>query len=177
EVVSLAAHPRVVAIGEIGLDFYREFADPFFQKKAFAAQLEAAASLNKPVILHIRESFPEVFTALEAVAGLRLVFHCFSGTTGEAQRAVDLGGYVSFAGNVSYKNASSLQKAAAFVPLGRLLVETDSPYLAPVPHRGKSNEPRLVVHVGEAVAAARGIEVEEVARATTENAQSIFGIF
>ncbi len=175
EVERLAADDRVVAVGEVGLDFYREHATPQAQHRAFAAQIELAKRLNKPMIMHIRDAFQQVIAQLqEAGPPETLIFHCFSGGSEEAAVAVEMGGYVSFAGNVSYKNAHSLRDAARAVPLDRLLVETDSPYLSPLPHRGRPNEPRNVADVGAAVAAATSITVDQIAQATTENAQRAF---
>jgi TatD DNase family protein len=177
EIESLATEPRVVAIGEVGLDFYREHASPESQHRAFAAQIELARRLDLPMVMHIREAFPQVIEQLDqAGAPGTLIFHCFSGGAPEARIAVEMGGYVSFAGNVSYKNAETLREAARAVPLDRLMVETDSPYLSPMPHRGKPNEPRNVADVGAAVAAALGLSVEEIAGATTANAMQAFRI-
>lgn len=175
EIEQLAAADRVVAIGEVGLDFYRDLATPQAQHLAFKAQIELAKRLDKPVVLHIRDAFPQVVAQLtEAGPPETLIFHCFGGGAPEARQAVDMGGYVSFAGNVSYKTAENLREAARVVPLDRLLVETDSPYLAPVPHRGKPNEPRNVADVGAAVAAATSRTAEEIAEATTANARRAF---
>jgi TatD DNase family protein len=125
----------------------------------------------------MRDAHRDVFGILEeAGAPERLVFHCFSGGPADAARCLELGGYVSFAGNISYKNAQDLRDACAVVPLDRLLVETDAPYLAPVPHRGKPNEPAFVPAVGAAVAAAIGVSMEEIASVTSANAASIFGL-
>jgi TatD DNase family protein len=177
ELMSLASGPRVVAVGEIGLDFYRDLSPRDAQRDAFRRQLAAARDLDRAVVIHMRDSHEEVFGILgESGPPERLVFHCFSGGPDDARRALDLGGYVSFAGNVSYKNAGSLREAAASVPLDRLLVETDSPYLAPVPYRGKPNEPRFVPAVGAALAAAVGRPVEEIAAATRANAALVFGL-
>jgi TatD DNase family protein len=175
EVVRLAAAPDVVAIGEIGLDYYRDHAPRQDQHRAFRAQLRAAKELGKAVVLHVREALDDVFGVLaDEGPPERLVFHCFSGGADEARRAVELGGHVSFAGNVSYKSAETLREAVRAVPLDRLLVETDSPYLAPVPHRGKPNEPALVVAVGAALASATGRSVDEIGEATAANARSVF---
>lgn len=177
EIESLATQPRVVAVGEVGLDFYREHASPESQQRVFAAQIELAKRLNLPMVMHIREAFPQVIEQLnQAGAPGTLIFHCFSGGAPEARIAVEMGGFVSFAGNVSYKNAETLREAARVVPLDRLMVETDSPYLSPLPHRGKPNEPRNVAHVGAALAAALGLPVEEIAEATTANARRAFGL-
>lgn len=175
EIERLAGEPRVVAVGEVGLDFYREHSSPKAQHRVFAAQIEIAKRLDKPMVMHIRDAFPQVIAQLqEAGPPQTLIFHCFSGGAAEAQVAVGMGGFVSFAGNVSYKSAESLRDAARVVPLDRLLVETDSPYLSPVPHRGRPNEPRNVADVGTALAAATGRPVPEIAEATTENARRAF---
>jgi TatD DNase family protein len=177
EVRRLAGSPKVVAIGEVGLDYFREYSPRDAQHRAFRAQIRAAKDLGKTLVLHIRDALADAF---EVLAGEgppeRLVFHCFSGGADEARRAVELGGHVSFAGNVSYRNAETLREAARAVPLDRLLVETDSPYLAPVPHRGKPNEPALVVDVGAALATATGRSLEEIGAATSANARSVFAL-
>ena len=175
EIEQLAGHPRVVAIGEVGLDFYREHSSPDAQHRAFAAQIELAKRMELPMVMHIREAFPQVVHLLnEAGPPETLIFHCFSGGAPEAKIAVEMGGFVSFAGNVSYKKAENLREAVRATPLDRLLVETDSPYLSTVPHRGKPNEPRNVADVGAAVAAALGLPVEELAEATTANTRRAF---
>lgn len=177
EVVRLAGAPKVVAIGEVGLDYYRDRSPRQDQHRAFRAQIRAAKDLGKALVLHVRDALDDVFDVLtEEGPPERLVFHCFSGGADEARRAVELGGHVSFAGNVSYRSAETLREAARAVPLERLLVETDSPYLAPVPHRGKPNEPALVVAVGAALASATGRSVEEIGEATAANARSVFGL-
>jgi TatD DNase family protein len=177
ELEALASDPKVVAIGEIGLDYFRDLSPRDVQQKAFRRQLALARRLGAPVVIHMRDAHDDVFGILEdAGPPERLVFHCFSGGPADAARGLELGGYVSFAGNISYKNAQDLRDACAVVPLDRLLVETDAPYLAPVPHRGKPNEPAFVPVVGAAVAAATGVPVEEIASATSANATSIFGL-
>ncbi|MEX0790083.1 MAG: TatD family hydrolase [Actinomycetota bacterium] len=177
EIERLAAGPKVVAIGEVGLDFYREHASPAAQHRAFSAQIALAKKLDLPMVMHIRDAFPQVVEQLN-LAGppATLIFHCFSGGAPEARIAVEMGGYVSFAGNVSYKSAENLREAVREVPIDRLMVETDSPYLSPVPHRGKPNEPRNVADVGAAVAAALDRPVEEIAEATTANARRALGL-
>jgi TatD DNase family protein len=173
----MARRRRVVAVGEVGLDFYRNYSGPEAQEKTFRAQIDIAKRVGKPMVMHIREAFSEVLALLKEVGPPeKLVFHCFSGDREDAIEAVRLGGYVSFAGNVSYKNAGPLREAAKVVPLDRLLVETDSPYLAPVPYRGKPNEPSYLPSVGAALAAALGKPVEEVADATGANAERLFGL-
>lgn len=172
----LAADPRVVAIGEIGLDYFREMSPKEQQRQAFAAQLALADRLGLPVVLHVRDAHDDVFAILENHrVGVPVVFHCFSGGPRAAERALELGGHISFAGNVSYRSAQDLRDAAAAAPLDRILVETDSPYLAPVPHRGKPNEPAMVVDVGAAVASALGVATAAVMEATTANARRVFG--
>lgn len=176
ELERLASHPKVVAIGEIGLDYFRDLSPRDVQQKAFRRQLDLARRLGAPVVIHMRDAHRDVFDILaEAGPPERLVFHCFSGGPADAARALALGGAVSFAGNISYKSAQDLRDACAVVPLDHLLVETDSPYLAPVPHRGKPNEPAFVPLVGATVSATTGVSVEEIANATSRNAASIFG--
>ena len=177
EVVRLAAAPEVVAIGEVGLDYYRDFTPRDEQHRAFRAQIRAAKDLGKTLVLHVRDALDDVFEVLaDEGPPERLVFHCFGGGADEARRAVGLGGHVSFAGNVSFKSAETLREAARAVPLDRLLVETDSPYLAPVPHRGRPNEPAFVVAVGAALASATGRSQDEIGEATAANARSVLGL-
>jgi TatD DNase family protein len=177
EVVSLAGSPKVVAIGEVGLDYHRDHSPRRDQDRAFRAQIGAAKDLGKALVLHVRDALDDAFDVLaDEGPPERLVFHCFSGGAAEARRAVELGGHVSFAGNISYRSAEMLREAARAVPLGRLLVETDSPYLAPVPHRGKPNEPAFVLAVGAALAFATGRSVDEIGEATAANARTVFGL-
>jgi TatD DNase family protein len=177
EVVRLAGSPKVVAIGEVGLDYHRDHSPRQDQDRAFRAQIGAAKDLGKALVLHVRDALDDAFDVLaDEGPPERLVFHCFSGGAAEARRAVELGGHVSFAGNVSYRSAEMLREAARAVPLGRLLVETDSPYLAPVPHRGKPNEPAFVLAVGAALASATGRSVDEIGEATAANARTVFGL-
>ncbi|HKN49685.1 MAG TPA: TatD family hydrolase [Actinomycetota bacterium] len=176
ELEALASDPKVVAIGEIGLDYFRDLSPRDVQREAFRRQLALARRLGAPVVIHMRDAHEQVFDILEeAGPPERLVFHCFSGGPADAARSLALGGAISFAGNISYKNAQELRDACAVVPLDRLLVETDSPYLAPVPHRGRPNEPAFVPVVGAAVSAATGVSVGEIAAATSMNAALIFG--
>lgn len=165
----------VAAVGESGLDFYRDYAAPEEQRVAFSAHIGLAKTTDKALIIHTRASLDEALDVLAAEGPpSRFVFHCWSGDERQLHLALELGAHVSFAGNVSFKNAGDLRVAAAAVPVDRLLVETDSPYLSPEPHRGKPNEPRQVPLVGLAVAEARGVSVDEVARQTTENARALF---
>jgi TatD DNase family protein len=173
----LAGGPDVVAIGEIGLDFYRNLSPRAVQIDALLAQFALARELDLPVILHNRESHPEMMAALrEHGAGLRGVFHCFIGDRAMARAALDVGFSLSFAGPVTYPKNTELAEVAAWAPLGRILVETDCPYLAPQPVRGKRNEPRYVVHTARRVAELRGMPFEEFAAATTANVTALFSL-
>jgi TatD DNase family protein len=173
----LVARPEVVAVGESGLDFYRDEAPRDAQEEAFSAHIELAKRHGKALVIHTRDSVDAAMTMLESLGPpQRFVFHCWSGDTAQLQRALDLGGYVSFAGNVSFPSAEGLRALSTRVPDDRLLVETDSPYLTPVPHRGRRNEPGNVVLVGSAVAEARGAGVEDIELITSRNACKFFGI-
>lgn len=177
ELSRLLGSDRVVAVGESGLDFYRDHVGPEQQEIAFREHIALAKRTDKALVIHTRESVDAALDLLAAVDPPdRFVFHCWSGNEQQLRRALELGAYVSFAGNVSFKNAQNLRDAARLVPPDRLLVETDSPYLTPVPFRGKPNEPARVALVGQAVAEARGEEVSETARRTTTNAQRLFGL-
>lgn len=174
---ALAKDPGVVAIGEIGLDFYRIHSSVERQQKAFRIQLDLAKQCGKPVILHIRDAYPEALELLEKSGPPpKLVFHCFSGSEADAGRALALGACISFAGNITYKKSEALREAAKVIPLSRLLIETDAPYLAPVPYRGKPNQPAYVAEVGRALAEIRGESAEEIARATTATAGEVFSL-
>ena len=172
----LAADPGCAGVGEAGFDLYYEHSPAADQETAFRAQIELATRLGKALVIHSRDAWDATFTTLRA-AGVpeRTVFHCFTGGPDEARIALDLGCFISFSGIVTFKTADALREAAALVPDDRLLVETDSPYLAPVPFRGKPNEPALVPVVGAGVAAARGVEPEVVAAVTAANAAIVFG--
>lgn len=171
----LLAHDEVVAVGESGLDFYRDEAPHDVQRRAFRDHIELAKRHDKALIIHTRDSTTAAIEELESVVPPpRLIFHCWSGDATEMKRALELGSHVSFAGNVTFRSAENLREAARAVPGDRLLVETDSPFLAPLPHRGKPNEPALVAFVGQAVAEARGEDPAEVARRTAGNARLLF---
>lgn len=173
----LVAHPRVVAVGESGLDFYRARARPSSQERAFAAHIEFAKKFDKALIIHTRASLPQALDLLEEKGPpQRFVFHCWSGDQDDLDRAVGMGAYISFAGNVSFANAAPLRACAGAVPWDRLLVETDAPFLTPVPHRGKPNEPSYVPFVGDALARVRSVPVEEIASRTYANACALFAI-
>ena len=168
---------EVVAVGETGLDFYRDYTPHDVQRAAFRDHIDLAKGHRKPLVIHTRDSTTAAIDELVAAGPPeKLIFHCWSGTTDELKAALELGAHVSFAGNVSFKSAADLREAALLVPDNQLLVETDSPFLAPVPHRGKPNEPGFVASVGRAVAEARGQDEAEIARSTTDNARRIFGL-
>jgi TatD DNase family protein len=174
---ALAAHDAVVAVGETGLDFHYLHSPEDQQEAAFRAQIELATRLDRALVVHTREAWDDTFRVLadEGVPA-RTVLHCFTGGPDEARRALEAGAHVSFSGIVTFKTAGDVRAAAALVPDDRLLVETDAPYLAPVPHRGRANEPAWVVAVGEAVAGARGRPPAEVAAATRAATARIFRI-
>ena len=174
ELRELLAHPKAVAVGETGLDTVRRHATPEQQRRLLDEQLALADDLDLPVVIHNREADDETASALEAFGGT-VVLHCFS-SPDLAPVAVERGYYVSFAGNATYPNAARLREAAATIPLDRILVETDSPYLAPQPVRGRPNEPANVVHTLRALAKARGETVDELAAATHANAAAAFGL-
>ena len=176
ELEILAAHPRVVAIGECGLDFYRDLAPRAAQRRAFSAQIELARRARLPLVVHVREAGEEALAQLaEEASGLTVVMHCFS-----LPDAVDecnaRGYYASFAGNVTYKNAGDLRAAAARVRDDRLLVETDAPFLTPVPNRGNSNTPAWVAHTAAVVAEVRGWDAARAREVTTANARRVFAL-
>lgn len=173
----LLSNPKVVAVGETGLDFYRDWAPRADQERAFSAQIALAKSYGKALVIHTRESLPAALDLLESQGPPeRFVLHCWSGTPADLERVRAMDGYVSFAGNVSFKSAADLRDVVPLVPADRLLIETDSPYLTPVPHRGKPNSPAKVVHVGEAVAEVLSAPPEEIATLTTANARRFFGL-
>lgn len=176
--VRLAEHPKVVAIGETGLDYYRLEGDLEWQRERFRTHIRAARSCRKPLIIHTREAAADTLRILqeEQAGTVGGVFHCFTETAAVAEAAVDLGFHISISGIVTFKKALQVREVAAVVPLDRLLVETDAPYLAPVPYRGKLNHPALVRHVAEEVAALRGIHVDELAAATSANFSKLFGV-
>ena len=174
-IAELLAEPEVVAVGECGLDYHYDHSPREVQREVFAAQIALAREHDLTLVIHTREAWDDTFAVLHA-AGVpeRIVFHCFTGGPDEARGCLDLGAFLSFSGIVSFPSASDVQAAAALCPLDRLLVETDSPYLAPVPHRGKRNQPAWVPLVGEAVAAAKRAEVAAIGAATWANAAAVY---
>lgn len=175
--VALLDAPGVVAVGECGLDYHYDHSPRPVQREVFAAQIALAHEHRLPLVIHTREAWADTFAIL-AAEGMpeRTVFHCFTGGPGEARRCLDLGAHLSFSGIVTFPSAGELRDAAALCPLERLLVETDSPYLAPVPHRGSRNTPARLPIVGAAVAAAKGLAPEEVAEATWATTARVYGL-
>jgi TatD DNase family protein len=174
-ILPLLDRPGVVAVGECGLDYYYDHSPRDVQRAVFAAQIALARVHDLALVIHTRDAWDDTFAILRAEqVPERTVFHCFTGGPSEARAALGLGAYLSFSGIVTFANAGDLREAAALCPLDRLLVETDAPFLAPVPHRGRVNQPALVPVVGAALAAAKGVDVAEVERATSANAQSVF---
>ena len=180
ELVALAAQPKVLAIGETGLDYYRlgerSVADMEWQRERFRVHIRAARTAGKPLVIHTRAAADDTLRLMdeegaEAAGG---VFHCFTESREVARAALERGFYISFSGILTFKNATELKAVAAEVPLDRCLIETDSPYLAPVPHRGKLNNPSYVPHVAAELARLKGCSVEEVAQATTRNTERLF---
>ncbi|TMA48669.1 MAG: TatD family deoxyribonuclease [Deltaproteobacteria bacterium] len=172
----LAASPGIVAVGETGLDFHYDRSPRAVQRAAFARTVALARAVGRPLVVHVREAHAEAaaILAAEGAAAVGGVIHCFTGDRDDARRYLDLGFSISVAGIVTFKNAEALRDAVRATPLDRLLVETDAPYLAPVPHRGRRNEPAHVRVVAEAVAAVRGEPLATVAAATTANARRLF---
>jgi TatD DNase family protein len=177
-IAELARHPRVVAIGETGLDFYYDHSDRDAQARVYARFLRLAAEVEKPVTLHVRDAHAEARAIYEQHADRALggIVHCFTGTPEDAQAWLALGLHISFSGILTFKSAAPIQAAARLVPADRILVETDCPYLAPVPHRGKRNEPAYVVHTADKLAELRGASPEQIAAQTTANAQRLLGL-
>jgi TatD DNase family protein len=176
EIAELARDPRVVAIGETGLDYYREGAPRAEQRTAFEAQIEIARGAELPLVIHMRDSVEDTFALLSSRAdGVTVILHCFSAPPERVAEATERGWYCSFAGNLTYPRAESLRDAARLVPPDLLLVETDSPFLAPQPQRGKPNQPANVVATAARLAEVRGTPYEELERTVEENAARVFG--
>jgi TatD DNase family protein len=175
ELVKLAKSKKVVAIGEIGLDFHYDFSPRDVQIKTFDAQIKLAKSLGLPIVVHSREATEATYELLSD-AGARGELHCFSGSAETAERYLAKGYYIAFGGALTFKNAPKVVRAAQAVPLDRLLIETDCPYLAPEPMRGRTNQPAYVRFVAQKLSEIKGVETEEIARVTRENALRLFGI-
>jgi TatD DNase family protein len=176
DLLAMADDSKVVAIGETGLDYFRVEGDTEWQRERFRTHIRAARRSGKPLVIHTRNAAEDTLRIMreEGADEAGGVMHCFTETWEVAEAAIAMGFHISFSGIVTFKNAVPLKDVARRVPLERMLVETDSPYLAPVPHRGKSNQPAFVRHVAEEIATLRGISLEEVARATTENFFRLF---
>lgn len=168
-------HPKVVAVGEAGLDYYYDHSPRDAQRAAFAEQIALAHELGLPLVIHTRDAWDDTFDVL-AAEGVpeQTVFHCFTGGPDEARRCLDTGAFVSFSGIVTFKSAAEVQEAAHLVPLDRMLVETDAPYLAPIPHRGRTNQPAWVTDVARFVADLRDLPLDIVAAATASNGAACF---
>ena len=179
QIRKLAQHPKVVAMGEIGLDYYRDHSPREIQKLTLIRQLELAREARLPIVIHCRDAWPDLTEIIQAhweSSGLGGILHCFSGDRQDALKFLDWGFQVSFAGNVTYKKAENLREAAREIPLDRLLTETDCPYLAPVPHRGKRNEPAFVIEVARTLAALRNLSAEEAGEIAVRNFERFFGL-
>jgi TatD DNase family protein len=178
DLLALAARPRVVAIGETGLDYYRlngrSVEAMEWQRERFRVHIRAACATALPLVVHTRSASDDTVAILREEGAKAGVFHCFTETEAVARAALDLGFYISFSGILTFKTAQALRDVAAFVPLDRCLIETDSPYLAPVPHRGKTNSPAFVPFVAQQIAALKGVPVEAVAQATSANFERLF---
>ncbi len=176
--VRLAQHPRVVGIGETGLDYYRTTGNVEWQRDRFRAHIRAARLCHKPLVIHTRAAASDTLRLMkeEGASEVGGVMHCFTESLEVAQAAMALGFYISFSGIVTFKNAILIKEVAKAVPLNRMLIETDSPYLAPVPHRGKVNQPAWVGHVAAEIARLQGVSIEMVAEATSANFFQLFGI-
>jgi TatD DNase family protein len=175
-IAGLAADDRVAAVGETGLDYYRDGAPRGDQRRSFEAQIEVARAAGKPLVIHTREALDDTLEVLRARAdGVTVILHCFSAPPAAVGEAAERGWYCSFAGNVTYPRAGELREAAGLVPDELLLVETDSPFLAPQPVRGRPNQPANVVHTAGAVAAVRGVSYDELERTVERNSARVFG--
>lgn len=176
--IQLAQNPKIVAIGETGLDYFRSQGDIEWQRKRFREHIKAAKVTKKPLIVHSRQAKEDTLKILkeENAAEIGGVLHCFTEDMDMAKAAMDLNFYISFSGIVTFNNAKEIQKVATEMPLNRMLLETDAPYLAPVPHRGKSNQPAFVQYVAAFIAKLRGIDIEVLAEQTTKNFSELFGL-
>jgi TatD DNase family protein len=178
ELKELSAHPKVVAVGETGLDYYYSHSPYEVQRRVFAQFIHMARETELPIVVHERDAAKDAAELLraEGEANLRGVIHCFTGDYQAACKYLDLGFYISFTGIITFKNADRLRAVVRQVPLDRMMVETDSPYLTPVPHRGKRNEPAHVRWVAETIAKVKGVDLETVARVTSENVRDLFAM-
>jgi len=177
QLIQLADDPKIIAIGETGLDYFYNKGDLEWQRERFRVHIRAAIATGKPLIIHTREAEADTLAIMreEGAEQIGGVMHCFTGSIEMAQQCLDLGFYISFSGIVTFRNADDLREIAKMVPEERMLIETDAPYLTPVPKRGKPNHPALVKHVAEHIAEQRGVSFEQIAKATTANFQRLFG--
>lgn len=177
ELVRLAQHPKVIAIGETGLDYYRLTGDLEWQRDRFRTHIRAAKECSKPLIIHTRSAADDTLKIMaeENASQVSGVMHCFTESLDVAQAAIELGFYISFSGILTFKNATQIKEVAQAIPLEKILIETDSPYLAPTPYRGKTNQPAYVKHVAEEIAKLRNISIQEVGATTTHNFNQLFG--
>lgn len=174
----LASHPKVVAIGEMGLDYYWDKSPKDVQKEVFRKQIQLAREVQLPIIIHNREATEDVIKILEEEKASEVggIMHCFTGSLEVAKQCMEMNFYISFGGPVTFKNAKKPKEVAIEIPMDRLLIETDCPYLTPHPFRGKRNEPSYVKYVAEQIATLKGVSVEEIGRQTSDNAMRLFGI-
>jgi len=172
ELENMAAHPKVVAIGEMGLDYHYNFSDPKIQQKVYREQLELAVALQLPAVVHCRNSDDDILQGINESACENGVIHCFASNVKFAEKILETGFHISFTGMITF--VKELEEVVIEIPLERMMVETDSPYLSPKPHRGKKNEPKNVLHVAEKIAELKEIDLEEVAESTTETAMNLF---
>lgn len=176
QVEAMTRHPKVKAVGEIGLDYYWQEVPRDLQKEVFRAQLALAQRLDMPVIVHDREAHGDSLAIVKEFPGVRGVFHCYSGSVEDAKTLIKLGWHLSFTGTITFKNARKAPEVIAAVPLDRIMVETDAPYMAPTPYRGKRCDSRYVYRMAETIAQIKGLSTQEVEEATTENGKRLFGI-
>ena len=176
QVEAMTHHPKVKAVGEIGLDYYWQEVPRDLQKEVFRAQLALAQRLDMPVIVHDREAHGDSLAIVKEFPGVRGVFHCYSGSVEDAKTLIKLGWHLSFTGTITFKNARKAPEVIAAVPLDRIMVETDAPYMAPTPYRGKRCDSRYVYRMVETIAQIKGLTTQEVEEATTENGKRLFGI-
>jgi TatD DNase family protein len=176
QLVTLAQHPKVIAIGETGLDYYRLAGDLEWQRERFRTHIRASRESGKPLIIHTRSAAADTLRIMaeEKAGEVGGVMHCFTESLDVAKAAIDLGFHISFSGILTFKNATGIKEVAQAIPLDKMLIETDSPYLAPTPHRGKTNQPAFVRHVAEEIARLRNITVDEVGVATSQNFNRLF---
>jgi TatD DNase family protein len=178
QLVKLAQHPKIIAIGETGLDYFRLTGDLEWQRERFRTHIRASLACKKPLIIHTRSSAEDTIRIMQEESAHQAggVMHCFTESWEVAEAAIAMGFYISFSGIVTFKNAKQIKEVAQRMPMERILIETDSPYLAPTPYRGKLNQPAYVKHVAEEIALLRGISVDEVGRFTTENFERLFKV-